>query len=244
MWIVFLAQSGPAGGTSGLFPSPHLALLFLPHIANLGSDSFRAEVPRERRGKKGSRNVRTGLALLWAGNCILWAKQVSFVCRGFLSGELLLGLSGFCTWLSRLQFFDEGKCISISADHLLLPSSAPGNLEAGKESLPLLRPVLPSGLLGQDLDGPVSVCVLSRAGPMWDSQEILRVVSLPTLRVSQQSCQHPRCPPPFSVNGWAARLPSTWFLFSDTRDPPWQERPGRTLLPTRLEMWVHIAHPA
>ena len=50
-------------------------------------------------------------------------------------------VSGSHTWLSRLQFFDEGKCISISADYLLLPSSAPGNLEIGKESLPLLRSV-------------------------------------------------------------------------------------------------------
>ena len=48
---------------------------------------------------------------------------------------------GFHTWLSRLQFFDEGQCTSISADHLLLPSSAPGNLEIGKESLPLLRSI-------------------------------------------------------------------------------------------------------
>ena len=50
-------------------------------------------------------------------------------------------VSGFHTWLSRLQFFDEGKCISISADPLLLPSSAPGNLEIGKESFPLLRSI-------------------------------------------------------------------------------------------------------
>ena len=55
--------------------------------------------------------------------------------------ESFCWVSGFHTGLSRPQLFDEGKCISISADLLLLPSAAPGNLEIDKESLPLLRSI-------------------------------------------------------------------------------------------------------
>ena len=248
MWIVFPTQSGPAAAQVASSPLPTVHFSSFPILQTWVLTPPGWECPEEGEKKRGAGMF--GLNWLCCELETAFSGPTQCLSAGVSFQESFCWVSGFHTGLSRPQLFDEGKCISISADHLLLPSAAPGNLEIDKESLPLLRSIHSSKW--PSWAGPrwprvfvrTHAHLLSRAWPMSDSQELLCVISLATLRASQQSCQHPLCPPPFSVNGWAACLPSTWFPFSETWDPAWRERPSRTLLPTRLEMWVHIVHPA
>lgn len=221
--------------------SPHLrfALLFLPHVANAGSDSSTPGMPRGRRERAG----RGRFLLDWL--CCELETALSGPNRCLSEGvsfhESLYCVSGLHARCHIHRFLKANAPPSQLIAYSLLSPWEPGNRE-GKPSL--LRSV--HSFRWPSRAGPrwpcVSVCAYAHAHSLACGPH--QIHTRPSawfprwLRVSQQSCQHlPTCPRPY-FRSMAQQFGSHLQGFcsmrasgTDTLDPP-PPRHGRGILQT------------